>query len=583
MTTPSRLTPEQLRSFRWFGPNDLRGFGHRSRARQMGLGPEDWQGKPVIAILNTWSEINPCHLHFKVLAENAKKGVLQAGGMPLEIPVLSLSENFMKPTTMLYRNLLAMETEEVLRCHPIDGAILLGACDKTTPALIMGALSAGLPFIFVPGGPMLRGHWHGQTLGSGSDAWKYWAEKRAGNLSEEEWSEIEAGIARSHGHCMTMGTASTMTAIAETLGLSLPGASSIPASDSAHWHMAAQSGRQIVENVWADLRPSRFLTMESFENAIAVEMAVGGSTNAIVHVVAMAGRAGFKLPLDKFDEISRRTPRLADLRPAGRFLMEDFYFAGGLRALLAQLLAAPPERGLLRGDQMTITGRTLAENVAGAQTYNAEVIRPLDAPLSPEGGTAVLRGNLCPRGAVIKHAAMEPRFLQHRGPAIVFRDYPDLAARLDDPALPFTPDTVMVLQSAGPIGAPGMPEWGMLPLPKKLLEAGVRDLLRISDARMSGTSYGACVLHVSPESGIGGPLGLVRDGDFIALDVAARTLTLEVSDEELATRRAAWQPAPRPIERGYTALFLNEVTQADEGCDFRFLHAGAPTPEPAIH
>lgn len=573
----SRLSSEQLRSFRWFGPNDLRSFGHRSRARQMGLGPEDWEGKPVIAILNTWSEINPCHLHFKVLAENAKKGVLQAGGMPVEIPVLSLSENFMKPTTMLYRNLLAMETEEVLRCHPIDGAVLLGACDKTTPALIMGALSAGLPFIFIPGGPMLRGNWHGQTLGSGSDAWKYWAEKRAGNITEEQWSEIEAGIARSHGHCMTMGTASTMTAITETLGLTLPGASSIPASDAEHWRMAAQSGRQIVENVWTDLRPSQFLTMESFENAIVADMAVGGSTNALIHMVAMAGRAGIKIPLEKFDEISRRTPRLANLRPAGQFLMEDFYFAGGLRALLAQLL------DLLHGESLTVTGQTLRDNLRGAEVYNAEVIRPRANPLSDEGGTAILHGNLCPNGAVIKHAAMEPRFLKHTGPAIVFRDYDDLAARLDDPALPFTPDTVMVLQSAGPIGAPGMPEWGMLPLPKKLLEAGVRDLLRISDARMSGTSYGACILHVAPESAIGGPLALVRDGDLITLDVEARTLTLEVSDEELAARKAAWKQTPRQIGRGYLSLFLNEVTQADEGCDFRFLHAGSPTPEPAIH
>ena len=597
----TRLTPEQLRSWRWFGPNDLRSFGHRSRARQMGLGPEDWEGKPVIAILNTWSEINPCHLHFKVLAENVKKGVLQAGGMPIEIPVLSLSENFMKPTTMLYRNLLAMETEEVLRCHPADGAVLLGACDKTTPALIMGALSAALPFIFVPGGPMLRGNWRGQTLGSGSDAWKYWAEKRAGNLSEEAWSEIEAGIARSHGHCMTMGTASTMTAIAETLGLTLPGASSIPASDSEHWRMAAQSGRQIVENVWRDLRPSRFLTAESFENAIVADMAVGGSTNALIHLVAMAGRAGFPLALEKFDEISRRTPRLADLRPAGRFLMEDFYFAGGLRALLAQLgtRASQPVRTagfqpaeedpagrmpmLLHLDAMTVNGRTLGENLAGAEVFNPEVIRPLSNPCGPDGGTAILRGNLCPRGAVIKHSAMEPRFLQHTGPAVVFRDYDDLAARIDDPALPVTADSVIVLQSAGPVGAPGMPEWGMLPIPKKLLEAGVRDMLRLSDARMSGTSYGACILHVAPESAIGGPLALVRDGDLITLDIPARTLTLEVSDEELAARRAAWQQAPRPVQRGYLSLFLNEVTQADEGCDFRFLHAGAPTPEPAIH
>lgn len=573
----TRRTPEQLRSFRWFGPNDLRTFGQRSRLKQMGLGPADWVGKPVIAILNTWSEINPCHLHFKVLAENVKKGVLQAGGMPIEIPVLSLAENFMKPTTMLYRNLLAMETEEVLRSHPIDGAVLLGACDKTTPALIMGALSAALPFIFVPGGPMLRGNWHGQTLGSGTDAWKYWAELRAGTITQEDWCEIEDGIARSHGHCMTMGTASTMTAITETLGLTMPGASSIPASDARHWRMAAESGRQVVENAWTDLNPSRFLGKSAFHNAIVADMAVGGSTNAIVHLVAMAGRAGLKLPLEDFDTISRKTPRLADLRPAGRFLMEDFYFAGGLPATLAQLL------DLLDGDTPTVNGKTLRENVADAKIWNTEVIRTRDNPLSPEGGTAVLHGNLCPNGAVIKHSAMEPRFLQHTGPAVVFKDYDDLKKRLDDPALPITADSVMVLKSAGPIGAPGMPEWGMLPLPKKLLEAGVRDLLRLSDARMSGTSYGACILHVSPESAIGGPLAFVRDGDQITLDVPARTLKLEVSDEELAARRAAWKPAPRRYERGYGLLFLNEVTQADEGCDFRFLHAGPPTPEPAIH
>jgi len=576
--SPTRLTPEELRSYRWFGPNDLRSFGHRSRARQLGLGPEDWKGKPVIAILNTWSEINPCHLHFKVLAENVKKGVLQAGGMPIEIPVLSLSENFMKPTTMLYRNLLAMETEEVLRCHPIDGAVLLGACDKTTPALIMGALSAGYPFIFVPGGPMLKGQWHDQTLGSGTDAWKYWAELRAGKITQEDWCDIEDGIARSHGHCMTMGTASTMTAITETLGLTLTGASSIPASDARHWRMAAESGRQIVENAWTNLNPASFLTKAAFHNAIVADMAVGGSTNAIVHLVAMAGRAGIKLPLDDFDRLSRTTPRLADLRPAGRFLMEDFYAAGGLPALLKQI------EDLLDGECLTVNGHSLGENIRDAKTWNEEVIRPRGNPLSAEGGTAVLSGNLCPNGAVIKHSAMEDRFLKHTGKAVVFKDYEDLAQRLDDPALDVTADSVMILQSAGPIGAPGMPEWGMLPLPKKLLEAGVRDVLRMSDARMSGTSYGACILHVAPESAIGGPLALVRDGDLITLDVPARTLTLNVSDEELAKRKAAWRPAPRKVDRGYLHLFLNEVTQADEGCDFRFLHhTGTPTPEPRIH
>ena len=575
---PTRLTPEELRSYRWFGPNDLRSFGQRSRLRQMGLGPEDWKGKPVIAILNTWSEINPCHLHFKILAENVKKGILQAGGMPIEIPVLSLSENFMKPTTMLYRNLLAMEAEEVLRCHPADGAVLLGACDKTTPALIMGALSAALPFIFVPGGPMLRGQWRDQTLGSGSDAWKYWAELRAGNITQDDWCEIEDGIARSHGHCMTMGTASTMTAITETLGLSLTGASSIPASDARHWRMAAESGRQIVENVWNNLNPSQFLKKEAFENAIVADMAVGGSTNAIVHLIAMAGRAGFKLPLSEFDRISRMTPRLADLRPAGRFLMEDFYFAGGLPALLNQVT------DLLHGECMTVNGKTLLENISDAKIWNKEVIRTRDNVLSEEGGTAVLHGNLCPNGAVIKHSAMEPRFLKHTGKAVVFKNYEELAARLDDPDLDITADSIMVLQSAGPVGAPGMPEWGMLPLPKKLLEAGVRDVLRMSDARMSGTSYGACVLHIAPESAVGGPFALVQEGDLITLDVEARSLTLEVSDEELAKRKAAWKAAPRPVERGYLHLFLNEVTQADEGCDFRFLHNnGKPMPEPKIH
>ncbi len=578
MSSPVRLLPEQLRSFRWFGPNDLRSFGHRSRARQMGLGPEDWKGKPVIAILNTWSEINPCHLHFKVLAENVKKGVLQAGGMPIEIPVLSLSENFMKPTTMLYRNLLAMETEEVLRCHPVDGAVLLGACDKTTPALIMGALSAGLPFIFVPGGPMLRGQWRDQTLGSGSDAWKYWAEKRAGNLTEEEWSEIEDGIARSHGHCMTMGTASTLTAITETLGLTLTGASSIPASDARHWRMAASSGRQIVENVWNNLNPAAFLNLEAFHNAIVAEMAVGGSTNAIVHLIAMAGRAGLKLPLKDFDIISRKTPRLANLRPAGEFLMEDFYFAGGLPALLGQIT------DLLHGECMTVNGKTLGENLAEAKIHNTNVIRTRDNALSEEGGTAVLHGNLCPNGAVIKHSAMEARFHKHTGPAVVFKDYDDLAARLDDPDLPVTADSVLVLQKAGPIGGPGMPEWGMMPLPKKLLEAGVRDMIRLSDARMSGTSYGACILHVAPESAVGGPIALVRDGDLISLDIENRTLTLEISDEEMNKRRAEWKAEARKIDRGYLHLYLNEVTQADEGCDLRFLHyTGTPTPEPSIH
>jgi dihydroxy-acid dehydratase len=425
---------------------------------------------------------------------------------------------------------------------------------------------------------MLRGQWRDQTLGSGTDAWKYWAELRAGNITQDDWCDIEDGIARSHGHCMTMGTASTMTAVTETLGLSLTGSSSIPASDARHWRMAAESGRQIVENAWTNLNPSKFLTKSAFHNSIVADMAVGGSTNAIVHIIAMAGRAGIKLPLDDFDAISRKTPRLADLRPAGRFLMEDFYFAGGLPALLKQV------DDLLDGTCMTVNGKSLGENISDAQTWNEEVIRPRSKPLSNEGGTAVLRGNICPNGAVIKHSAMEPKFLKHTGKAVVFNDYEDLAKRLDDPSLDITADSIMVLRSAGPIGAPGMPEWGMLPLPKRLLESGVRDILRMSDARMSGTSYGACILHVAPESAVGGPLALVRTGDTITLDVPARSLTLNVSDEELAKRKADWKPAPRKVDRGYLHLFLKEVTQADEGCDFRFLHhTGTPTPEPRIH
>lgn len=570
-------TAESLRSRRWFGPADLRSFGHRSRAKQMGLAAEDWEGKPIIAILNTWSDLNPCHMHFRPVVEHIKKGVLQAGGFPVEVPVLSLSETFMKPTTMFYRNLLAMEAEEVLRCHPVDGTVLLGACDKNIPALLMGAISADLPAIFVPGGAMLRGNWQGKVLGSGSDAWKHWDELRAGKISEVDWCEIEDGIARSPGHCMTMGTASTMTALTEALGFSLPGASSIPAADSNHLRMAASAGRQIVENVWQDLRPSRFLTMDAFDNAIRTDMAIGGSTNAIVHLLALAGRAKVPLTLDRFDVLSRETPWLLDLRPAGRFLMEDFYYAGGLRALLEQL------RPLLNTECLTVNGRTLGENISGATIHLGEVIRTLANPLSPEGGTAVLRGNLCPDGAVIKHSAASPELLRHTGPAVVFSSYEEMSARLDDPDLPITSQSIMVLQNAGPKGAPGMPEWGMLPLPKKLLEMGVRDLVRISDARMSGTSYGACVLHVAPESALGGPLALVRDGDLITLDVPARKLTLEVSEAELAARRADWHPPQPYARRGYASLFIDQVTQANEGCDFRFLHAGPEVPEPKIH
>jgi len=572
-----RKKPEELRSHRWFGKDDMRSFGHHSRTSQMGYSRADYLGKPIIAIVNTWSDINACHSHFRQRAEEVKRGVLQAGGFPLEMPAIALAEVFQKPTTMLYRNLLAMETEELLRSYPVDGAVLMGGCDKTTPAMLMGAISMNLPAIFMPAGPMLSGHWRDQKLGSGSDVWKFWAEKRAGNLTDAQWSEIEDGIARSPGHCMTMGTASTMTSAAEAMGFTLPGAASIPAADARHGRMAAETGRRIVDMVWEDLKPRDFLTPVAIDNAVTTVLALGGSTNSVVHMVALARRAGIPLTIDRFDEIARKTPLVANLRPAGKFLMEDFFYAGGLRALLLEI------SDLLTLSARTVNGKTLGENIAGAQVFNRDVILPRANALVASDSLAVLRGNLAPDGAVIKPAAAESRLLRHVGPAVVFRDYNDMAARIDDPALPVTEDSVIVLQHAGPLGAPGMPEWGQLPIPKKLLAQGVRDMVRISDARMSGTSYGACVLHVAPESFVGGPLALVRDGDLIELDVPARRLELRVADDELARRRAAWQrPAPR-YERGFGALYQQHVTQANQGCDFDFLEGTAPTAEPEIH
>jgi dihydroxy-acid dehydratase len=576
MSRPRR-TPDDLRSHRWFGRDDVRSFGHRSRAKQAGFTAEDLSGKPVIAILNTWSDANPCHTHFRVRAEEIKRGIWQAGGFPMEIPVMTLGETFMKPSTMLYRNLLAMEAEEALRSYPADGVVLMAGCDKTVPALVMGAVSANLPAILVPAGPMLRGNWRGQILGSGSDVWKYWAERRAGTLDECSWREMEDGIARSYGTCMTMGTASTMTSAVDALGLTLPGASSIPAADSAHARMATACGRRIVDMVWEDLKPRDIVTTEALENSVTAAMALGGSTNAIIHLIAIAGRAGARLDLDRFDALSRRTPFLANIRPSGQFLMEDFFYAGGLLGVLDRL------RDCLHVDCATVNGRTLGENLAGAIVCNDDVIAPRDRPLGPEGGVAVLRGNLAPDGAVIKHTAVEPRLLRHAGPAVVFRNYNDLAARVDDPALPVTADSVLVLQDAGPLGGPGMPEWGMLPIPKKLLAQGVRDMVRVSDARMSGTSYGACVLHIAPESFVGGPLAFVRDGDIIELDVPARRLTLRVPDEELARRRAEWKPRAAQYPRGFGRLYSQHVTQADRGCDFDFLEGTAPIAEPEIH
>ncbi|MGE3450782.1 MAG: L-arabinonate dehydratase [Burkholderiales bacterium] len=575
--TDRKKRPEDLRSHRWYGADDLRAFGHRSRTAQMGYDRSDYAGKPVIAIVNTWSDINPCHTHFRQRAEEVKRGVWQAGGFPVEMPAMSLSEPFQKPTTMLYRNLLAMETEELLRSYPADGCVLMGGCDKTTPALLMGAISMNLPAIFLPAGPMLRGDYRGGALGSGSDTWKYWAELRAGNITEEDWRGVERGIARSPGHCMTMGTASTMTSAAEAMGLTLPGAASIPAADSRHAQMAALTGKRIVDMVWEDLKPRDIVDARAIDNAVVTVLALGGSTNAIVHLIALARRAGVALDLARFDALARKVPVLANIRPSGKYLMEDFYYAGGLRGLLARL------EGLLDLAAATVNGQTLAENVAGAAVFDDDVIRPRENPLVAADGLAVLTGNLAPRGAVIKPPAMEARLLKHTGPAIVFASYDDMAARIDDPALPVTAESVIVLQGAGPLGAPGMPEWGQLPIPKKLLAQGVRDMVRISDARMSGTSYGACVLHVAPESHAGGPLALVRDGDRILLDVSARRLELLVDEAELARRRAAWTaPAPR-YSRGFGALYLAHVTQADEGCDFDFLEAGAATPDPEIH
>ena len=575
----TRRTPDTLRSARWFAPDDLRGFGHRSRLMQMGYAPADWVGKPVIAIVNTWSDINPCHAHFRQRVEDVKRGVLQAGGFPIELPALSLSENFVKPTTMLYRNLLAMETEELLRSHPVDGAVLMGGCDKTTPGLLMGAISAGLPCIFMPAGPMLRGNWKGQVLGSGSDAWKFWDERRAGVIGKEEWVGVEGGIARSHGTCMTMGTAATLTGIAEAIGMTLPGASSIPAADSNHIRMAAECGRRAVELVWEELTPQRILDRASFDNAIAVAMAMGCSTNAIIHVVAIARRAGVPVTIDDFDAASRKVPVLANIRPSGdTYLMEDFYHAGGMRGLICRMGQH------LKPDALTVTGRTLGENLAGAEVYHDDVIRPLDNPVYAEGALAVLRGNLAPSGCVIKPSACAAHLLRHTGPALVFDDYPALKAAIDDENLDVTREHVLVLRNAGPQGGPGMPEWGMLPIPTKLVKAGVRDMLRLSDARMSGTSYGACILHVAPEAYIGGPLALVRTGDLISVDVPARRINLEVADDELARRRAAWTPPPRRFERGYGWMFGRHIGQADAGCDFDYLETGfgAPVGEPAI-
>jgi dihydroxy-acid dehydratase len=573
-----RGRPEELRSHQWYGSgvsSGLRSFSHRARTRQLGYLPEEHLGKPVIAILNTWSDINPCHVHLRDRAQAVKRGVWQAGGFPLEFPVSTLSETFQKPTPMLYRNLLAMETEELLRSYPVDGAVLMGGCDKSTPALLMGAASVDLPAVFVPAGPMLPGHWRSEVLGSGTDMWKYWDDKRAGLIGDCEMTELESGLARSPGHCMTMGTASTLTAAAEALGVTVPGASSIPAVDSGHDRMAAAAGLRIVELVRRDRKLSDILTADAFEDAVTTVLGLGGSTNAVIHLIAMAGRAGVTLTLDDFDRIARTVPVLANVRPGGqKYLMEDFHFAGGLPGFLSRIT------DLLHLDRPTVSYDSMREQLAGAQVHDDDVIRTRHNPVAAEGGVAVLRGNLCPDGAVIKHIAAEPHLLEHTGPAVVFDDYRTMQRTINDPSLGITADSVLVLRGSGPKGGPGMPEYGMLPIPDHLLKQGVRDMVRISDARMSGTSYGACVLHVAPESHIGGPLALVRTGDTITLDVEARSLRLDVDDEELERRRAQWTAPPERYERGYGALYNEQITQADTGCDFAFLARPGKVPDP---
>jgi L-arabonate dehydrase len=568
-TTTAKSETAPLRSRDWLGRKDLQGLSNRAYLRAEGFTSQVFDNKPVVGICNSWSELTTCNAHLRQVAEAVKRGVWAAGGFPLEFPTISLGEILMKPTTMLYRNLMAMDVEECIRAYPLDAVVLLSGCDKTTPAELMGAASADVPAIMVPGGPMLRGMYRGEALGSGTDSRKYWSELRAGRLSEEEWCEIESCISRSAGHCMVMGTASTMTSLAEALGMTLSGSANIPAADSRRLAVAEQSGRRAVEMALEGLRPSQILSREAFENAIRVNMAIGGSTNAIIHLVAIAGRLGIDLPLEEFDEISRTTPFIANIRPSGDLLMEDMYYAGGLPVVIKEL--GP----LLHLDALTVTGKSLGQNVADAACFNREVIRPLGTPLKPEGGTVILKGNLAPHGAVLKQSAASPHLLKHKGRAVVFENYQDLLARVDDPGLDVDESSVLVLKSGGPKGAPGMPEWGDLPIPAKLLKAGVRDMVRLSDARMSGTAFGTVVLHVSPESAVGGPLAIVRNGDGIELDVPARRLELLIPEAEIQSRLAAWHPPLPHYQRGYGRIYLDNVLQAHEGCDFGFLRPAA--------
>jgi len=570
---------KSLRSFRWFAPDNVRSFGHRSRAMQIGYSKEDWHGKPIIGIINTWSDLQPCHIHFKNRIEDVKRGVFQMGGFPVELPSISLAEMYVKPTTMLYRNMLSMEVEELIRSHPIDGVVLMGGCDKTTPALLMGAISNDLPTVFLPAGPMLRGNYKGKFLGSGSDGWKYWAELRAGNISKNDWEEVEMGIARSYGHCMTMGTASTMTAIAEALGFCLPGASSIPAPDSNHIRMSANLGKRIVEMVWEDFKPSRFVTKKSVENAVIIAMAMGCSTNAIIHLIAIARRSGINLTMDKLDEIGKKTPVIANIRPSGEeYLMEDFYYAGGILSLMNQLYTK------LNLNEKTITGKIIKDIIKDHPPLDYDIIRSLNNPIYEEGSLAVLKGNLAPDGCVIKPAACEKKFLNHKGPVIVFDSYPDMNKSIDSEQLEVTENHILVLRNVGPVGGPGMPEWGMIPIPKKLLKKGIRDMVRISDARMSGTSYGACILHVAPESFIGGPLSLLETGDIVQINVNKRSINMLVDEKTLNKRKLNLVKNQPKAGRGWLWMYSNHVKQANEGCDFDFLETdfGKTAKEPDI-
>ena len=556
-----------------YGDPGLAGFISRSFAKSMGFSDEDLR-KPVIGIAQTWSEFNNCHQHFKELAEAVKRGVWQAGGLPLEFPTISLGEIFLSPTSMFFRNLMAIDTEEMIKAQPMNGVVLLGSCDKTIPAQLMGAFSADLPTIMLTGGPTLSGRWNGRDLGACTDCRGFWTEYRAGTISDSDLAELEDSLCRSDGHCTVMGTASTMASACEAMGIALPGCAAIPAPDSRRFRMAETTGKQIVKIVEQDLRPSKIVTRPAFENAIRVMMALGGSTNAVVHLLAVAGRLGLDITLDDFDRLARETPLIANVRPSGKWQMEQLWEAGGIPAVMKEL------EPLLHTDCITVTGKTIAENLEGERVRNRDVILPLSAPISQEGGLAILRGNLCPDGAVIKHAAATPSLLKHRGQAVVFTSVEDVTARIDDPSLNITPDSVLVMQNGGPVGAPGMPEAGNIPIPTRLLQQGIRDMVRISDARMSGTAYGTVVLHIAPESAVGGPLALVQNGDWIELDVANRTLTLEVSAEELASRRAAWTPPVRSYERGWGRLFVDQVMQADQGADLSFLRP-VPIPAPA--